>query len=340
MVTLVQLPADLVPPGVTPWLPVVTAVVIGVSVFLLVVALGAPQLRTRRETRVDSIDEYLTSRSQVKAAKAANPAALGEQLVGIGDRMAQKRRTRDKINLLLDRADLPLRIGEWTILQLIVGVVLTVLGFLLVPLPFIGGVVGLALGVALPPLALQFLAHRRAAAFERQLPEVLGLVATALRSGFGLQQALDAVSRDAADPAAKEFSRALGEARIGTDLVDGLEKMAKRMDSIAMSWTVMAIRIQRDVGGNLAETLQTTSKTLRERASLLQQVKTLSAEGRLSAYILIGMPIALFFYMLKVNYAYLSLLWTTAFGIAMLIGGVVMLGIGIVWMRKVVRIEV
>ncbi len=107
-----------------------------------------------------------------------------------------------------------------------------------------------------------------------------------------------------------------------------------------MRWAVMAIRIQREVGGNLADTLLTTAKTLRERASLRRQVSTLSAEGRLSAYILIALPIGVFFYMLAVNYDYVSLLWTQLLGVVMLVGALVALVIGVFWMRAVVKIEV
>jgi tight adherence protein B len=161
-----------------------------------------------------------------------------------------------------------------------------------------------------------------------------------LKSGFGLPQALDAVARDAAEPVAKEFSRAIAETRIGTDIADTLERVAERMGSDAMRMAVMSIRIQREVGGNLAETLETTAKTLRERESLYRQVRALSAEGRLSAYILIALPFGLFFYMLLINPAYIRLLWTTLPGIAMTVGASVLLVLGIFWMRKVVKIEV
>ena len=102
----------------------------------------------------------------------------------------------------------------------------------------------------------------------------------------------------------------------------------------------MAIRIQREVGGNLAETLRTTAATLREREMLRRQVRALSAEGRLSAYILVGLPIGLFLYMMWVNYDYISLLWTEFLGLGMLVGGTISLIVGIFWMRKVVEIEV
>ena len=101
------------------------------------------------------------------------------------------------------------------------------------------------------------------------------------------------MAKDAPEPAAKEFSRALAEARIGADVSDALDHMAVRMDSENMRWATMAIRIQREVGGNLAETLRTTAATLREREMLRRQVRALSAEGRLSAYILIALPFGL-----------------------------------------------
>ncbi len=177
--------------------------------------------------------------------------------------------------------------------------------------------VGLFAGLLFPVLALRYLAHRRAKRFESILPDVMMLVATSLSSGFSLLQALDSVARDAAEPAAKEFSRALAESRIGADISDALEHVADRMQSENMRWAVMAIRIQREVGGNLADTLRTTAATLREREMLKRHVKGLSAEGRLSAYILIALPIGVLLFSLWSNYDYVSLLWTTLPGIVM-----------------------
>jgi tight adherence protein B len=251
------------------------------------------------------------------------------------------RRSTSKTMALIERADLPFRAGEWLILR-IVAVIVGAAGGLLFggESKLVGLIFGGVLGLVAMPAFLRFTASRRANKFEAQLPQILLLVSTSLRSGFGLPQALEAVARDAADPAGKEFSRALAETRIGTDISDALERAGDRMESKSMHWTVLAIRIQREVGGNLAETLRTTAGTLREREALNRQVKTLSAEGRLSAYILIALPIFLFFYMMRVNYDYVALLWTTTPGLFMSVGGLVMLGIGIVWMQKVVKIEV
>ncbi len=140
-------------------------------------------------------------------------------------------------------------------------------------------------------LSLSIRILRRRATFSDQLPDMLQLIASTLQAGFSLPQALDAVIRQENQPAAGEFSRALAEARIGADLDIALEAVAIRMDSDDLRWTVMAIRIQQGVGGNLAEVLLTIADTIRERAYLRRQVGALSAEGRLSAYILVALPI-------------------------------------------------
>ena len=138
---------------------------------------------------------------------------------------------------------------------------------------------------------------RRQAAFAEQLPDVLQLVAGALQSGFSLPQALDAVVREDSQPAAGEFSRALAETRIGGELEIAMNRVADRMDSTDLRWTVMAIGIQRQVGGNLVEVLRNTVDTMRERAQMRRQVRALSAEGRLSAYILVALPLLMAGYM-------------------------------------------
>jgi tight adherence protein B len=243
---------------------------------------------------------------------------------------------------LIERADLPLRAGEWLLVRIIAVVILASLGYLILTgrSELLGLVVGGVVGLILPSVVLRMMASRRAQRFEQTLPDVMMLVATSLSSGFSLLQALDAVAKDAPAPADKEFSRALAQARIGADIADALDTVATRMDSENLRWATMAIRIQREVGGNLAETLRTTAATLREREYLKRHVSALSAEGRLSAYVLIALPLGLMAYMTWANYEYVSLLWTRALGILMLIVAFILLVIGIFWMRKVVQIEV
>jgi tight adherence protein B len=181
---------------------------------------------------------------------------------------------------------------------------------------------------------------RRQAAFSEQLPDVLQLIAGSLQSGFSLPQAVDAVVREGSQPTADEFSRALAEARIGADLEDALNRVADRMDSTDLRWTVMAIRIQREVGGNLAEVLRTTVGTMRERAFLRRQVMALSAEGRLSAYILVALPVVIGGWFFYSDPSYMRPLYTTLVGLVMLVGTGALIVAGALWMRQLIKIEV
>ena len=328
-------------------LPVaIAALLIFVGLLLFVAALMSPAFKSKRRERVESIEQYVaqTSRRAVETVRTTDVSGLAAKLIRIGDRVVEGRESTSRTVLLLQRADLPWRAGEWAVLRVISVVVGMLLGILLIhgdaPLALLGALLGILVGIIVPPLVLRFLAGRRARKFERQLPDVLTLVASSLSTGFSLPQALDAVAHDVAQPAAKEFSRAMAETRIGSNIEESLERMADRMDSKNMHWTAMAIEIQRKVGGNLGETLRTTATTLRERESLFRHVRALSAEGRLSAVILIALPIVILLWMLYVNGEYVSLLWTNLIGIAMSFVAVVLMVIGVIWMRKVVEVEV
>ncbi|MEV0713454.1 type II secretion system F family protein, partial [Asanoa sp. NPDC050611] len=167
------------------------------------------------------------------------------------------------------------------------------------------------------------------------------LVVSSLRSGFSLTQALDAVVRDGSPgPLVDELGRALGEVRLGADLADALERAAARVDNQDLGWAVIAIRIQRETGGNLAETLETAVDTLRERDRLRRHVHALSAEGRLSSYILIGLPFVLAGWMFLIRREYLSVLWTTFPGLVMLVGAGLLMVLGAFWMSRWLKVEV
>ena len=205
---------------------------------------------------------------------------------------------------------------------------------------FVGVLGGAIVGWMTMRLSLSVRILRRRAAFSDQLPDLLQLIASTLQAGFSLPQALDAVVRQADQPAAEEFSRALAEARIGADLDSGLDAIASRMDSDDLRWTVMAIRIQQGVGGNLAEVLLTIAETIRERAYLRRQVSALSAEGRLSAYVLIALPLVVATWLFVSSPTYMRPLYTTAGGDFLLILATGLLVVGTFWMRRVIKVEV
>jgi Flp pilus assembly protein TadB len=230
--------------------------------------------------------------------------------------------------------------AEWVLLGGCVAVVIGAAVGVLTGNVIIGVLLGALAGWLSMRMLLSFLIRRRRAAFAEQLPDLLQLLASSLRSGFSLLQALDAVVREAGQPAGGEFARALAEARLGADLEDCLETVADRMGSEDLRWTVMAIRIQRGIGGNLAEVLTTTVTTIRERGYLRRQVHALSADGRLSAYILIALPVVIGGFMFLVRRSYMRPLYTTHVGELMLVGAIVLEAIGTALMRQMIKVEI
>ncbi|MGN6633942.1 MAG: type II secretion system F family protein [Oryzihumus sp.] len=317
---------------------------VGCALAATVLALGMPRGGSATDRRLRSIDRYVEGTGRAERKGVDRPSRLSTTLSDLGERAAAGRSSTARTSALLERADLPLRTGEWVVLRAVAVLVGAALGLLMIHgsigANLIGLILGACLGTLAPVLFLRVAAGRRARKFESQLPDVLTLVASSLQTGFSLLQALDAVAQDVAEPSAKELSRALAETRIGADIGESLDRMADRMDSNNLRWTSMAISIQRQVGGNLAETLRTTAATLRDRESLHRHVRALSAEGRLSAYVLIAMPVGIFLYMTQVNRPYVSLLWTTPLGLVLSVVGLVQLAIGMVWMRHVVNVEV
>lgn len=201
-------------------------------------------------------------------------------------------------------------------------------------------VLGLILGAALPWFYLGFRRSRRLAAFSSQLAETLQLISGGLSAGLSMPQAIDTVVREGAEPMAGELRRALVETRLGIDLTDSLETIADRMDSEDFAWVVMAIRIQREVGGNLAELLNTVADTLREREYLRRQVKVLSAEGRFSGYLLGALPLLMFVYLNFARPDFVAVLTGTTPGLLLLAVAGLLLVMGFFITSKIVKIKV
>jgi Flp pilus assembly protein TadB len=228
---------------------------------------------------------------------------------------------------------------EWALLGGCVALVIAAALSVVTGNVILGLLAGALVGWLSMRILLRSLIRRRRAAFAEQLPDLLQVISGSLQSGFSLPQALDAVVRQEAQPAAGEFARALAEARLGGDLEDCLVTIADRMASDDLRWTVLAIRIQRGIGGNLAEVLTTIVSTIRERGYLRRQVHSLTAEGRLSAYILIALPVVLGGFLFLTKPAYMRPLYTTHTGEFMLGVAVVLQVLGTLLMRQMIKVE-
>jgi tight adherence protein B len=239
----------------------------------------------------------------------------------------------------LEAAGLNMRVAEFVLISLGSAFIPPLLALIVTRNLLVAALVVL-LGTVAPFLYLSVRASRRQAKFEEQLPSTLQLLAGALQAGHSLQQAVDTVVHEAGDPIAGEFQRVLTEARLGRPLEEAFEAMAKRTNSVDFKWTVMAIRLQRQVGGNLAEVLSTVSQTIRDRYSLKRQIKALSAEGRLSSLILSILPVVMFAALLLLNPTFLRPLFTTTSGIMMLVAAAVLMVLGVFWLKKITEIKV
>jgi tight adherence protein B len=173
-----------------------------------------------------------------------------------------------------------------------------------------------------------------------QLADTLAVLASSLRAGYSFLQALDTVSKEIGEPSAHEFQRVVAEIRLGRPVDDALAAMAVRINSDDMKWAVIAINVQRQVGGNLAEVLDIVANTVRERAYIRRQVRVLSAEGRVSVAILASLPVVILMYMAIVRRDYVSILFTRVPGIVMLVAGGCLLALGVWVMSRIVKIDV
>ncbi|MFT4286824.1 type II secretion system F family protein [Nocardioides sp.] len=268
--------------------------------------------------------------SEVVASAKTAAAQLLRRNAGLEARIAAR----------LDQAGSDLKPAEWLLLQAAIAVVAALLGLLLGRGNPVLGFVFLVAGILVPWLYLGVKRTRRRKAFDRGLPDTLQLISGSLAAGLSLPQAVDTVVRDGVEPISSEFRRVLIETRLGVQLEDAFDGLAERFESKDFAWIVMAIRIQRQVGGNLAELLDTVAATMREREYMRRQVATLSAEGRLSAWILGLLPPGFVGYLFLANRTYVMPLVTDVRGIAMLVGAAVWLSIGVFWMSRMVKVEV
>jgi tight adherence protein B len=266
-------------------------------------------------------------------------SAFMQRAVDFTARIAEERGVLARVETMLEQADLPLRAAEALFLYVTGVFVLTVLTGVLTRSIFATLAALVILGIA-PIAVLQFLAGQRKKKFQAQLPDMLQLMAGSLRAGYSLMQGVEAVAQEVDDPMGRELRRVLAEARLGRVLEEALDDMAERLRSRDFAWAVMAIRIQREVGGNLAELLSTVAETMIARERLRREVRALTAEGRISALILGLLPVGLGLVMYSMNKDYMNVLLHDGFGQVLLIGSFLLAGVGFYWMKKTIEIDI
>jgi tight adherence protein B len=207
-------------------------------------------------------------------------------------------------------------------------------------LPLLFSILLLFLAGSLPYFYLVYLKEKRLLKFDEQLPDALDLIGRGIRAGHALPSALKMVADEMQNPVAEEFRAAFDEVNYGFSMQEALTNLAIRVPSTDVRYFVVAVLIQRETGGNLAELLDNISALIRARHKLLGTIRVLSAEGKLSAWILTLLPIVLAFVINLINPAFMEVLWKDPTGVKMIVGVVVLMILGIFWMRKIIKIRV
>lgn len=292
------------------------------------------------QTIVDRYSEtYLTDVEDEDGQSALAKTALMQRAVELTEQVAEGRGVLPRVEGALERANLPLRAGEALFFYVVMVVVLTIIGLVLLANIF-GGIIFGGIAAIIPIMVVSVMAARRRKSFLSLLPDTLQLLSGTLKAGYSLMQGVEAVSQEVAEPMGAELRRVVTEARLGRPLEEALDGVAQRMDSADFAWAVMAIQIQREVGGNLSELLLTVAETMTARERLRRDVAALTAEGRMSAIMLGALPLLLGLAMFAMNKEYMSKLIDTTMGNVLMGLALVSMAIGFLWMKKIIDIEI
>ncbi len=323
-------------------------IAIAAVVALIVIVWGIRSVRTEKdllEERLVSIDATgqqqftldLTD-DELAGPQDRRSGALRERL----DSVISDRPFAQKWKQQLARADLRLRVSEFAAMHVIVALVGFAVGyFVLFSGSIVLAIVSGFIGFFIPRLYVGRRIQSRLIRFENQLPDTLSLWVNALRSGYSVPQAMEAISRDAPEPTSTEFKRVVQENQLGIDLDDALAHLLNRVESEDLDLVITAVNIQREVGGNLAEILEVIGHTIRERIKLKGEIRVLTAQGRITGYLISGLPIVLALFLYAINPGYMGGLFENrACGWPMLGIGLALIGIGMAVVQKIVDIDI
>ncbi|MBW3657641.1 MAG: type II secretion system F family protein [Actinobacteria bacterium] len=314
----------------------VTIAVVTVGFGLALVVVGVLLRARDRDERLLQLIDLPYGEDDVAADEVGRISGMRPTLSSFGAALERVHRS-ESLAADLERARVPLRAGE---------AVLLVAGAAVLLAAWTAAATGQLVFAPVAAVAVVFLSRwmlrRRIAArrraLEAQLPDALSLLASSLQGGHSLLHAVEHLAGEAAAPLAEELERVLTETRLGDPLVDSLERMAARLEIADLDWAVQAIRIQQSVGGRLADLLFTLSETLRARDEFRREVRVLTAEGRMSAAVLAGLPVFVLLGLQAANPSYMADLFTGV-GLFLLGAAAVSVAIGVTIVLRMVKVE-
>ncbi len=316
----------------------VAAVLVGAGLAIAVVA-AIVRVRTRQRTLADILDDTMGTPKVPVEVVSESPergelTALTVRMAGIFGRVD----TTGALEERLERAAIPLRAGEYLVIGLAIALMLAVIVGVLVGSP-IASVLAIALVAGVAWYLPTYKSNKRIKKLQEQLPDALALMAASVEGGQTFQRAIDMYRRDAKPPLSDELDRVMAEVAVGSDLVVALEKMAERSGVEDLKWAVEAVRIQQSTGGRLAQILHTLAGFMRTRQEVRREVQTLSAEGRMSGYVLFAIPLFLVAALEMKDPGYLKPMFHGV-GLIVLIGTAGLMALGFWIVRRMVNIKI
>lgn len=300
------------------------------------------------EARVRArIKQFVTEESDKQATEALEQRQLRENLFNsLDSRLSEQSLFKSmfqKVGDDISKADMRITVSEFVLIQLSVSVGVALVLFLLSPLPLFSSLfalMGFLAGAALSRSYLRFMGRRRVSRFEDQLPDTLSILASSVRSGFSLFQALQLIAREAPEPCKTEFLRVVHQISLGAPMDDALGGLARRMPTEDVDILVTAISLQHQTGGNLAHVLDIVATTVRERHRVEREIRGLTGQQRFSAILLSCMPFLLAGVLFVISPTYIGRLFSWGWVLVMPVGAFISTIIGLLLMRRIASIDV
>lgn len=331
--------------------PIIIIGIIGVIavVFVVVGILLTRQQDNLVQTRIDNLDKIDEEFSLIGDVdetdgdeRKGSALADGRKLLDpLNERLAEGK-FGQKWRKQLARANLKLTVAEFAVLHIISMAGFFTVGYLvLFPGDAIFSVAAGFIGFFAPRIYVGRTVGQRLIAFETQLPDTLGLWVNALRSGYSVLQAMEAIAKDAPEPTRTEFQRVVQEVQLGIDVPDALDHLLERVESEDLDLVITAVNIQREVGGNLAEILEVIGMTIRERIKLKGEIRVLTSQGRITGYLISFLPIGLAMFLNVANPGYMGQMFEDRMcGWPMIGAGLALIGIGSAIIQKIIDIDI
>jgi tight adherence protein B len=313
------------------------AAFVGGGLAMLVVGLLS-RVYEREEQLAELLDLPWGERDIDINAAVEQHSSLVENTIGVAGKLIEQVDAKGSLLTLLERARLPIRPGEFVLFVISGGLVLgSFLAAITASVPV--GVVGLVLSPFLGVAYLNRRIARRTRKFEEQFPDALTLIASSLSAGHTFLRSIQLMCEEAEPPISEEFARVVSETQLGDPLVDALARMATRLDIRDVDWVVQAIRIQQTVGGKLADLLHTLADFIRAREEIRREIDVLTAEGKISAYVLGALPVFLGVFIQVTDPGYLNPMFR-GWGWVWIIGAGVSIVVGMGVILKMVKVEI